>query len=588
MVASGQIYTTNLNQVYTGIDVVPSVTIASPISNTIADTTKWVPNIDWGTAVSCEYSYDNYVTMNTLDCAENGTDLPRPTAGDHTLYIRAIDSHGGLTEKSVTYTYDNTVPTYTMCGADLLDEDREYYLTQDVTGPCTITASQATTILKGNLVSTSTGYTVTGNIVGNGNHINLQNITVTGTVDSDGGNITLSSNITVDGGINSQGGNISVTNSILDGELNTNGGAITVSRGTLLNTIFSAGGNISISNSTTTDVYSTTTTNGGNAGNITVATSTTAALFANGANGSTNGGNAGNITITNSFGTPISSVITANGGNSTSCGNGGNAGNVTINSSTYGTVTNTGGASNNTGCPGNSVSPGSSGSTVTVGGGYTAPQSSAPTAGTPALSTNSTTGGGTDSFFVRNIAPLIFNQTNSFGLFDGINNAINTGNTIIPSIFKDFNIPAALDFRDLPKQFLNSVSNFLFNENNKLELFKVKSDNKSITTSVKYNEDGNSVTQSMSAKTNQAIEINLNTTESILNGMFNGTPVQFIGGYVSITTPAAPGTYLLTVDNSPVTLSVEVTEPVEVVEDKKQGFWAWFKNLFVRLYNWLF
>jgi hypothetical protein len=482
-----------------GTPVVPTVTIASPIPKTTGDTTKWAPSIDWGTAITCTYSYDNWTTSNTLNCANNGSDLPRPTAMvDRTLYLRAIDSHGGLTEKSLTYRYNNTVATYTMCGADLLDENRPYYyLNQDVTGPCTITASAATTTLRGNLVSTSTGYTVTGNIVGNGKHINLQNISVTGTVDSNGGNIILS-NGTFDGAIDSDEGAITTTGSTLSDTINSYGGTISFGTTIALATTTSQGGNITITNSTTTNIVSTATTsdatagtvtintsvigniiangvagtNGGNGGVITIATSTTGVLYANGANGITNGGNGGNINVTNSFATPVGSGIFSNGGNSTSCGNGGDAGFVTLTNSTYGTITANGGSGADNGCPGSGGTSGQSrtiGNGITVEGTYTPPSSGGGDTSTPSTPPNNTGGGSSNSTtgLINNLAnpnidPIDFTPIQQFTPFGESFVPTNLGATVIPDPFQGFNPPGQISFVQLPANFLPNISSFLF------------------------------------------------------------------------------------------------------------------------------
>ncbi|MEI6553151.1 MAG: hypothetical protein WCO09_01135 [bacterium] len=293
---NGFIYTTAIES-GTGIPVVPTVTINSPIAKTVGDTTKWAPNIDWGTAKSCQYSYDNWTTTKYLDCSSRGSDIPRPTAGEHVLDLRAIDNHGGLTEKSITYVYNNTVATYTMCGTDFLDEATRpyYYLQSDVTGPCTVTSNRATTILKGNISPTSAVYKVTGNIVGNGHHLDISNITVTGTINSSGGNIALAS-------------------SKVEGNITANGASLL------------------IQNATTSDLITTAITPSGSAGNITVSTSTTGRMYANGVDGANAGGNGGNITVWNSDGILASTLVQSNGGkvtancggNSNSYGKGGN------------------------------------------------------------------------------------------------------------------------------------------------------------------------------------------------------------------------------------------------------------------------
>jgi hypothetical protein len=200
---------------------------------------------------------------------------------------------------------------------------------------------------------------------------------------------------------------------------------------------------------------------------------------------------------------------------------------------------------------------------------------------TPTVSNNTSNRGqssGTiDRFFVKNIAPLLFDQVKKFDLFKP-SKTTNIGNTVIPSPFKNFRVPTVLDFKQLPTNFLNNVNKFILNKENKLELFTVKSNNKSVPVSIKYNKTENTVTQSVSVLTNQNLDIKLNTKEGILNGTFNQKGITFNKGNRSITTPSLPGTYYLKADNSSVTLAIQVTNPV--VESKKTGIWSRFKALF--------
>ncbi|MEI6378009.1 MAG: hypothetical protein WCO97_12510, partial [bacterium] len=323
---NGYIYTSSAIT-GTGLPVVPSIVINSPIAKSTGNTIKWASSINWGTATVCSYSYDNFVTTNSVSCLSNGSDIPRPTAGEHTIYLRATDSHGGLTETApLTFFYDNTSPVWTSCGADLLDEATRpyYYLTGNVTGSCTVTSSAATTTLKGNISPLVPGFTVTGGIIGNGHNLDISNITITSTASSTAANIKIqnatTSNVVVSGALVGQNaGNIIINNSVV-GALIANG--------------VNNGGGV-----------------GSNGGSITVATSTTGYMVSNGGNGSSNGGAGGTISSTNSLGSPTTSTITANGGNSTSCGNGGNSGLITLLYSAYGIITNNAGVGQNSGCP---------------------------------------------------------------------------------------------------------------------------------------------------------------------------------------------------------------------------------------------
>jgi hypothetical protein len=248
-----------------GGQVVPQIAITEPTSGTV---TKWTPSINWDTSQTCVYSYDNFATTHTVTCANNGSDIPRPSAGSHTLYLRGTDAHGSIAETAgLTFTYDNTVPIYTSCGTDLLDEATRpyYYLTGPVTGNCVATVN---TELRGALSTTTIGYTVNGNVIAtsstNGLDITLKNIGVTGSIIANGANNT---------------------------GTGYNGGTITISTSTT-GAVLSGGGNG--------------TTEGGNGGIINIINSFEVAsntpVVANGGDATVcgHGGNGGTATLTNS------------------------------------------------------------------------------------------------------------------------------------------------------------------------------------------------------------------------------------------------------------------------------------------------
>ncbi|MDD5165675.1 MAG: hypothetical protein PHG25_04060 [Candidatus Pacebacteria bacterium] len=229
----GGSFITNLS-INGGAPLTPTIAITAPVAGTV---TKWSPVVDWGTSTKCEYSYDNFVDdSHGTDCSKNGSDITRPASGTHTLYVRGTNASSSLTSLAVTFTYDNTAPTWTTCGADLLDEPRPYYyLIGNVTGNCRATVN---TELRGSATTTdnNTGYTVTGNIIAttttNGLTITLKNITVTGSVDVSGARNTTGTGYT--------GGTITIATSTT-GAVRALGGAGTLRGGN--------GGTISISNS---------------------------------------------------------------------------------------------------------------------------------------------------------------------------------------------------------------------------------------------------------------------------------------------------------------------------------------------------
>jgi hypothetical protein len=627
VVAMGQIYTA-VTEPTDGVPVVPTVVINSPIAISAGDTTKWAPDIDWGTAKICQYSYDAWITTNTVSCSNNGSELPRPTAGEHTLHLRAADSHNGITEKSITFVYVNNVATYTMCGADLLDEATRpyYYLTQDVTGPCTVTASSTTTTLKGNLSPSSAGYTVSGNIVGNGNNLNISNITITGTVDSDGGNITLASG-SVGGVIDSNGGDLALSNSIISATTTSLGGDITITNATtsdIVSTGVSAGSNggfISVSNSNVGNLSSSGVSNesgaGGRAGTTTIATSTTKSITSNGGNGSTAGGNGGAITIWNSLASPLSSGIFANGGSSTSCGDGGDAGDVTLTNSSYGTVTNNAGSSNISGCPPNETHTSGTRREPTTTGIHTSQIPSV--SSTPTTNTN--TNSGSHSFVqntinrvtlpVNMLSPVKLTQLPTFG--SDTKNSFSFITLIQNFLFASSNSSILDSLKGYPKlqKYISETMGFntdqklvvLYKKPLKLDanagdvlgIFKVISPKgNALVTTLKIDKKGNlSQYIKVNPKDNyETLKISLATTsEEIISGKFNDVKYNFTNEKNSITTtiiiPKKNGTYTFTTSASPLPLIIEVASQTSqsgqtdiTNATSKPSLWSRIKSFF--------
>jgi hypothetical protein len=104
VVASGYIYTSS------SFTPELSVNILTPVSSTTV--TSFTPFVSFGSAVSCEYSW-NGIDWNTLNCANNGTDISRPTSsGTSTLYVKGTDSNNVTVTKESTFSYSY----YVWCG----------------------------------------------------------------------------------------------------------------------------------------------------------------------------------------------------------------------------------------------------------------------------------------------------------------------------------------------------------------------------------------------------------------------------------------------------------------------------------------
>jgi len=575
---------------------VPVITINSPYDDSDQDTIKWAPDIDWDTSTVCEYRMGGSGDYTTIDCSENGADIPRPAAGSNSLYVKGTDTNGNITEKYVSFDYNNTVAVWTACGIDdPLDEaTRPYYYLENgsTTNDCYVYVN---TELRGNIGS-GTG-TLTGNIIASatttiaGKNITLRNITVTGNVTSNGG--TTGKN----------GGNISTYSSTISGTITSNGGT-------------HASGN------------------GGNGGTITIATSTTDDITGNGASGTGDGGDGSIINITNSIWLNASSTtITANGGNSNSCGNGGDSGEVTLTDSAYGTllegtiVLNPGLANEET-CSGSNKQ---NGSVIQVDrtGQYTAPSSGGAGAGAGAGASPSSNG--TSNLF-RNLNlqnPLDFTPIPFFTPFGADFVPSNIGGTSIPDPFANFVAPGSVYLTPIPKILGLNISAFIFapipsvitdalkdtpklanlisslgisNEQqlaslatNPKELileegeevppglFIIKSGETTLKTYLTY-VPGVGLAQLVKVSPNQLLQLSLipqstgQVTATYLDKVLVFT--DSIPAQTTLNTPASPGQYILETVSAPIPLLIEVIPPPTQEESKPWGIfnfaWEWF------------
>jgi hypothetical protein len=173
---------------------IPDLEVHSPVSGT---NIKWNPDVSWDTTTLCQYKFDSD-SYASVDCSLDGSDIPRPTAGAHTLFVKSTDANGNVTEQTVVFTYDNTQPVDTDCSVPLDEATRPYYYLSSNVGSCTITAS---TTLRGD-DGLGNYYSATS-LTGSSTTIILENITVTGTVsgfsDIDVASSTLSGTLSING-----------------------------------------------------------------------------------------------------------------------------------------------------------------------------------------------------------------------------------------------------------------------------------------------------------------------------------------------------------------------------------------------------
>ncbi len=269
----------------------PNLVITSPATGVVI---KWAPNISWGTNTLCQYKIDggNYTSVN---CANNGSDIPRPSATTHTIYFKSSDGYNNSTEKNVTFTYNNVSPVDTDCLSPLDEGTRQYYYLTSNVGSCIVATSTA---LVGN------GFTA-GSITGNNTDISFTNINATGTI-SAFNNITVASSTL--SGTNVVNGSLTSDNLSTFGNTTVSSGA-TVYGGNFTGNLVNNGAVIN-STTTPTTVAGSTTNNGTITGNfIFNATSSNTGtvsgnliLNASSSNAGTVGGNLTFNTLSSSYG----------------------------------------------------------------------------------------------------------------------------------------------------------------------------------------------------------------------------------------------------------------------------------------------
>lgn len=201
----------------------PNLSVSAPVSGTII---KWAPIVSWGTSNLCQYKIDNG-NYNSVDCSKNGSDIPRPTSGSHTILIRS-SYFGNSSEKSILFSYDNTQPVDTDCSTPLDEGTRSYYYLTSNVNNCIVATS---TVVRGDNNGGGSYYTING-ITSNANsNVTFQNVNATGTI-SGFNNITLASstingNLEIVGVFNSDNVSsvknaVTATSSVINGGIFTN------------------------------------------------------------------------------------------------------------------------------------------------------------------------------------------------------------------------------------------------------------------------------------------------------------------------------------------------------------------------------
>ena len=98
-------YTWSVSFIYD--NTAPNVTINSPTdASDIADADWSNPSISWDNSATCEYHLDSDSYQTSDSGCASSLNIPKPSSGTHTLYVRGTDAAGNQTESSVGFTLD--------------------------------------------------------------------------------------------------------------------------------------------------------------------------------------------------------------------------------------------------------------------------------------------------------------------------------------------------------------------------------------------------------------------------------------------------------------------------------------------------
>ena len=256
---------------------------------------------------------------------------------------------------------------------------------------------------------------------------------------------------------------------------------------------------------------------------------------------------------------------------------------------------------------------------------YTAPVLPVSRAGviTPATTVNNNlttsravSGTTLDRIVNPNIRPLNFNPLQNFNL---LNVNTNTGSTVIPNPLHGFKTPKTIDFVKLPINFLNNVSKFVLNSVSRNNLnkypenivkylrlngidvnkdqdlvrlnikpvsvnvdksdlgdnmFDVKLRRNNVNTNISYDNNLNSLIQTIKIPVNTYIVLGSDNVKSIR--YFNKTFT--LNRNIDVLTPEKAGRYIIQSSNIPFVM--DAFEPVPETKVKSKGLWNWIKGWF--------
>ena len=98
--------------------------------------TSWNPQVTWPTGTTvCAYNFDQGTNgpHTGLACGDNGSDIPAPSAGSHTIDLEAYDGVN-LTDLLVSFTYSPPTPVSSCADFEAINSNMSgsYLLTQDI------------------------------------------------------------------------------------------------------------------------------------------------------------------------------------------------------------------------------------------------------------------------------------------------------------------------------------------------------------------------------------------------------------------------------------------------------------------------
>jgi hypothetical protein len=129
VVDAGFVYT------YDNENRTPSVYLTLPFAGSDESSLSWDPFVVWEGMETCLYSYDGFVSTNTVSCLNEGSDISAPSSiGPTVLDIRGIDANGSVYSSSVGFNYVATLAVGDVSSCGVMPSPGVYTLSSDIVG----------------------------------------------------------------------------------------------------------------------------------------------------------------------------------------------------------------------------------------------------------------------------------------------------------------------------------------------------------------------------------------------------------------------------------------------------------------------